>query len=298
MAFEVIARLSATPNRIYAMLKLLDVLGDNAPSLELLYTLMQPNELQESKSSAEAVYGLLRNMGLVTKAEGTEEVILITDKSFLSTYEDFRLKMQSTVLGAIQPEDSNFLLSQITAWYASYNQKVLTLRREDIERKFHEDLYPSVISQNNQARKIQDTMLLSWGLWTHFLGFGKEYALAGGQRKLMPNAYIRIRPLLKEHFPHDRDLTIQQFIDQLAAYCPELDGGAVYNKVYESIHRQNASHASLSLMLSTALRNFQVEGIVELIDRADSLDTRQLFPSQSYLNRVSHIRIISEKVAV
>lgn len=298
MAFEVIAHLPATPNRLYAMLKLIEALQGQTITPDLLYSLLQPNEVQENNSSARDVYNVLVGIGLVKKENMTTESLRILDENLVISYEDFRVTMQSIVLGAKQPEENNFLLSQLTAWYASYNHQVLSMSRADVERKFHEDLYPSIISSPTQTRKIQDAMLLSWGLWAHFLGFGREYSFGTEARQLRPNAYVRIRPLLKRFIIYEKEFTVQEFIDQLALYCPELDGGAVYNKVYESIHNDSSAHAPLSLMLSTALRSLEIDGLIELIDRADALFTRQLFPSQSYLNRVSHIRIISEKVAV
>lgn len=295
MAFEVIAHLSATPNRVYAMLKLLEALEVQNPTPGQLYDLLQPTEMQENKESAKEVYSVAIGLDLVKKGE--RDGLHITS-DFPSSYEDFRLRMQSIVLGATRPEENNYLLSQLTAWYAAYNHEVLTMNRSVVERKFHENLYPGVISQANQTRKVQDSSLLSWGLWAQFLGFGREYSFSNEARRLRPNAYKRIRPLLKGFATQSGEFTVQHFIDQLAFYCPELDGGIVYNKVYESIYSESPSHATLSLMLSTALRNLEVEGIIELIDRADALYTRQLFPSQSYLNRVSHIRVNSEKVVV
>lgn len=293
MAFEVISyALGATPNRIYAMLKLIQTLQQQAPTREVIFSLLQPDSIQKSKDSAKSVYGILQNLNLISVSQDTDEVIYIGDGSFLESFELFRLKMQQTLLGANQPEDDNFLLSQLTAWYAAYNEKVFSMTRSDIERLFHQDLYPSIIT-HNLTRKLQEkNNLLSWGLWARFLGFGREYRFAGGQRKLVSNAYIRVYPLLNNIFDERvEELPISQFLEKLSMFCPELDGGIVYNRVYESVHNRSAVNAPLSLMLSSALRTLQTNGVIELIDRADALNTRQLFPSQSYIGSISHIRL-------
>jgi hypothetical protein len=132
-------------------------------------------------------------------------------------------------------------------------------------------------------------------LWARFLGFGREYAFARGQRTLLPNAYVRVNTLLPSLLPLDgSELPIQTFLDNLSSYCPELDGGLVFNRVYESVYAQSSTQTHLSLMLSSALNTLHINGIIELIDRADALNTRQLFPSQSYQNRVSHVRFRQE----
>ena len=299
MAFEVISyALGAPPNRIYTMLKLIETLQQQSPTREVIFSLLQPDSIQESKDSAERAYGILQNLNLISVSQNTDEVIRVVDTSFLESFELFRLKMQQNLLGAKQQEDDNFLLSQLTAWYAIYNQEAYLMRRESIERRFHEDLYPSVIA-NNSTRKINDTILLSWGLWARFLGFGREYSLAGGQRKLVPNAYIRVYPLLNDIFHKDvEELPINQFLEKLSTFCPELDGGIVYNRIYESVYNQSAINTPLSLMLSSALRTLQTKGVIELINRADALNTRQLFPSQSYIGSVSHIRLNRENKTI
>ncbi|MCB9437720.1 MAG: hypothetical protein H6673_12160 [Anaerolineales bacterium] len=295
MAFEVISyALSATPNRVYAMLKLIEELQSSSPSVDLVYSLLQPDSINKNKESAESVYGILQNLGMVSLSQDTEKTVRLVDDSFLHSFDDFRTKMQQSLLGAIKPEENNYLLTQFTAWYAVYNQRVLSLRREDLERKFHEDLYPSIIASKS-TRKINDTALLSWGLWARFLGFGREYAFARGQRTLLPNAYVRVNTLLPSLLPLDgSELPIQTFLDNLSSYCPELDGGLVFNRVYESVYAQSSTQTHLSLMLSSALNTLHINGIIELIDRADALNTRQLFPSQSYQNRVSHLRFRQE----
>lgn len=294
MPFEVINYLTATPNRVYAMLQLIKTLEEDSPTQEMVFSLLQPDSVQEKQESARAVYSTLQNLNMISVTQSDPEIVRVVEDRFPASFEAFRLKMQQILLGATKPEDDNFLFSQMTAIYAVLNQDAILRRRGDFERLFHENLYPSIV-KNNDTRKINDSSLLAWGLWARFLGFGREYSAAGGQRKLLPNAYVRIRPLIDQILPEGSELSISQFIEKLSLNCPELDGGIVYNSVYESVHGHSAAHAPfMSLMLSSALRTLQVDGTIDLIDRADATNTRQLFPSQSYQGRVSHIRVRQE----
>ena len=204
------------------------------------------------------------------------------------------------MLGAKEDHEDNFLLSQVTAWYAAKNHAVVTLERVEFEGQFHLNLYPSIASDGSRTRMISASeSILSWGLWARFLGFGKEYnpEITSG-RRLMPNAKGRILPLLSEILSPEETIPINEFIERLSLYCPELDGGIVYEKCYQAVHGQSAKNAPLSLMLSTALFQLSAEKIISIIDEPDAKRTRKLFPSITYDSQMSHIRFHPAEVTV
>jgi hypothetical protein len=283
MGFEIIKHLQAPPNRIYDTLKLFEKLG--AIEKEKAYGFLQPDFISKGQQAIKSTLDILLHFGLA-KANPRKKSFILVDTSYLSSYDNFRLKMQQVMLGAKEEHDDNFLLSQVTAWYAAKNHEVVTMERTEFERLFHLNLY-----EGAKARIISERdSIYAWGLWASFLGFGKEYnpEIASG-RRLIPNAKGRILPLLPHILKPGEVIPVDEFIERLGDLCPELDGGSLYKKCYQAVHSRSDRDASLSLMLSTALYQLNAENIISVINEADAMRKRQMFPSQSYINQLSHI---------
>ena len=296
MGFEIIKYLQATPNRVFDALKLIEVLGE--VEIKLLYELLQPELISKGQGAINPIRNILLHFNLAT-TNTSKTKLSLTETNYLDSYDMFRLKMQQVMLGAKEDHEDNFLLSQVTAWYAAKNHEVVTLDRVEFERQFHLNLYPSIASDGSKTRKISERdSIFAWGLWARFLGFGKEYApdTASG-RRLMPNAKGRILPLLSEILSPEETIPINEFIERLSLYCPELDGGIVYEKCYQAVHGQSAKNAPLCLMLSTALYQLKAEKVISIIDEPDAKRTRKLFPSVTYDNQISHIRFHPAEVS-
>lgn len=294
MGFEIIKNLQAPPNRIYDALKLIEALGE--VKKQMMYEFLQPAFISKKQQAINPTIETLIHFDLA-KTNTNKTKLFLIDNSYLGSYNDFRLKMQQVMLGAKEDHEDNFLLSQVTAWYAAKNHEVVTLDRIEFERQFHQNLYPSIVSDGSRTRIISELdSILAWGLWARFLGFGKEYSpdIVSG-RRLMPNAKGRILPLLFVIIPLEEKLPVDQFIKSLGDHCPELDGGIVYEKCYQAVHGQSAKNAPLSLMLSTALHHLDAENVISIINEPDASRKRQLFPSQSYINQISHIRLHKTK---
>ena len=290
MGFEIIKNLQAPPNRIYDALKLIEALGE--VKIQMMYDLLQPDLISTGQQAIKQTIEILLHFDLA-KTDTNRTKLFLIDTSYLGSYDDFRLKMQKVMLGAKEIHEDNYLLSQVTAWYAAKNHEVVSIARVEFERQFHRNLYPSIVSDSRKARIISERdSIFAWGLWARFLGFGKEYnpEIVSG-RRLMPNAKGRIIPLLpKIIFPGEIP-PVDEFIERLGIRCPELDGGIVYEKCYQAIHGHSAKNAPLSLMLSTALHQLDAENVISIINEPDATRKRQLFPSQSYINQMSHIRL-------
>ena len=290
MGFELIKNLQATPYRIFDALSLIDALGE--VEIKIMYDLLQPDFISKEQQAIKPIIETLLHFDLAKK-DPSETKLSLNDTSYLGSYNDFRLKMQQLMLGAKAEYEDNFLLSQVTAWYAAKNHEVVHLERVEFERLFHHDLYPSIAADGRKTRVISERdSILAWGLWTRFLGFGKEYdPETTSGRRLIPNAKGRILPLLPDIMHPGTILPIDEFTERLGIHCPELDGGVVYEKCYQEVHGQSGKNAPLSLMLSTALRQLDAEKFISIENKADATRKKELFPSQSYANQVSHIRL-------
>jgi len=294
MGFEIINYLKATPHRLYETLKLIKELGEINETL--LEELLQPEFVNEEPEVVKNVIKILNHFKLIQE-DNKKIKLTSTEINYLDSLDTFRLKMQKVMLGATNENQDNFLLSQVTAWYASKNHQILNKTKTEFSKMFHNDLYPSIRGDSAQNRRInENSSILSWGLWARFLGFGKEYdSDVSSGRQLLPNARGRIFPLLEEIFKSTDSILIGDFLQRLGNLCTELDGGTLYKKVFETINSKNENESTLSLMLSTALRQLDAEKVIKMEDSPDALQRRQLFPSQSYLNQVSHVHLLQKE---
>ena len=108
--------------------------------------------------------------------------------------------------------------------------------------------------------------------------------------RIVPDSTLRLRPLLPELLLEiGVEVPMVVFMTNLAKRCPELDGGALFERCWSASHPGEVRGNRLSLMLSTALRVLHQNSIIEMVYRGDSALTWTLFPSQSHINRATHI---------
>ena len=109
--------------------------------------------------------------------------------------------------------------------------------------------------------------------------------------QFMPDATGRITgPTAQLLSLADDFVSVGGFLRGLMTECPELDGGILFEQCWQASRGNEVRGNRLSLMLSTALRTLHNLGTVELINRPDANETWTLFPAQSHIGRVSHIR--------
>lgn len=291
MGFEVISRNHITPHRLYALLQLVNHCGQL--SRRQVLDLLQPSVLNEERESQEIsvyVYRTAINCSLIREFDDKERTIeLQISSNSITTFEDFRRVMQRSLLGVVEESKDHFVLNYIAAWYSVQDEQVLDLSKADIEKRFHEQLYPNV----SPRIFSEDPGVTAWMRWAEFLGWGwsMQFNKKSREPRLVPDATKRLIPQLENLIP-DPDITLpfSAFMAKLCSLCPELDGGVLFNQAWEASRGNEQRGNRLSLMLSTALRVLHKQGAIELIQRADATDSWRLFPTQSYINQVTHIR--------
>lgn len=285
MGFELIERSHTTPHRLYAMVKLIDVLG--TPSRNLLLNLLQPpilNDTSKSRETAERLYIAASRCNLARDTDKCVE--LNVDRESVRNFDAFRLHIQKTILGVTEQNKDHYILNLLAAWYAVQDEQVLSLTKGEINRQFQEQLF----STSSHPVLNENPGLTLWFTWAEFVGWGWPIPF-NKFSGLVPDATVRLRPLLQQLLPKDdQDVIFTAFMNSLSQLCPELDGGILFNQAWEASRGNEQRGNRLSLMLSTALRVLHKQGELELIQRADATDSWRLFPTQSYINQVTHIR--------
>lgn len=286
MAFEILNNTIVTPKRLHALVRLVSRLQN--PTRDDLLSLLQPQELPKitSTSTAAAVLVAARHCNLV---EGPDsEIRLVVKSELLESPQRFQRHMQAVLLGKTNESEDNFLLNLYTAWYAVQGERVLKFDRKQFETGFNDQIFPNV-----EARQFNDTKLNGWRMWATFLGSGYPLKI-GTSEIVIPDASMRLQPLLSEFLHLDQIETFDRFMGGVSERCPDLDGGVLFEHCWQRSRGSEQRGNSLSLMLSTALRVLHDTQQIELLLEADAAVKWPLFPAASHpIKHVSHIRVRS-----
>lgn len=284
MRFELIEKNNRGPHRILAMLRTTAYMQQPFRRKDVTET-VQPNATEaKTRESSNHAFNACTTLGWLRAVDERGEWFeLAVPLEALHDATSFARFLQGSILGKTSPRDNNFLLNQFAAWYAVQNELVLLQDKYEIVQPFNATLY-----SNADTDVFSDhPMLTAWYDWAAFLGWGWTY-IASNREKLMPDATMRLLPLLDTLLPVP-ELPIADFLNNLAQHCPELDGGVLFKQCWE-MSRGTTPPPTLSLMLSTALRVLAQRGNIQLIDRPDAPKKQALYPSTSYPNYVTHIR--------
>ncbi len=274
--YELINNGQVTPQRLHTLLRLVD--RRNKSSREDLLRLLQPSELSTNTSAAAAVFVAAVNTGLIVNdtSEGVVTLASGIKRSQLESTDAFRSFMQERLCGISDPDDDNYLLNQVVAWYAVQTPDVYRLKKRDLAAKFNAELYSSgPYADAETGRAINDTKLNAWTTWVTFLGWGISAAGV-----LWPIAHGRLLPKLASL--RGRTLPMGDFMTWLGETCPEMDGGTLFEQCWQVSRPSQSRGQQLSLMLSTALGTLHALKKVRLEYSADAQSRWQIYPSTDY----------------
>lgn len=280
-------KLVITPQRLYSLVRTIHQL-DGLKRSDLV-SLLQPSALTNNRDTANILLRYARYYALIAEDDSRDSrVRLQISPNVIASYEDFRVHMQTVLLGVTGDSADNFLLNQFAAWYATQDEQVMTYSRADCEVKFHQALYA-----NSSERVLAEQPGLSaWQTWAEFLGWGWPIQFERREEtRIVPDATLRVQPLLDKLLPHDsKAVQMGVFMKELAEACPELDGGVLFERCWQASRGNEQRGNRLSLMLTTALRVLDARGEIEVMPSKDASENWALFPSQSRTNTVTHIR--------
>lgn len=274
----------AEKHRLQALVKLVGDLKD--PDQSEIFRLLQPWEQagpSDAYSSARTTFNVAKDCQLVSIDE--DQVVKGLVRSALAEHTPaFQNYMVHALLGATDDEQSHYRFNLFSAWYAVQDERVLFELAGNYDVYFNQQVFP-----DEPVRQFNSTKFAAWRKWAVFLGLG--WLMRQGNREvLVPDATRRLQPMLPEIFGAQDALGFAQFMERLARFCPELDGGILYTICWQASRGGEVKGNRLSLMLSTALRTLDGLKQIRLLDQADALETWQLYPAEGHRHkRVTHI---------
>ncbi len=321
--FEIINNKQVTPQRLHALVRL--VARRQKPSREDILTMLQPSMVSPNTKASAAVFAATVRTELIVYDTAEDCVSLSSDlkRNDIEHIEGFRWIMQQKLCGVTDPDEDNYLLNQIVAWYAVQETTAYRLKKSELAIKFNQELYPqyassvrnvgednedgegnednedgeededddefeedSDVDEDDGGRAINSTKLEAWFRWATFLGWGIV-----SKNVLWPVAHRRLLPVLKPLW--NQSMRFSDFMDYVASACPELDGGSLFDECWQASRPAYPRGQQLSFMLSTALSTLHGLKRVRLERSADAQDRWQIYPSAAFpFSEVTHIEIV------
>jgi len=285
MAFELLNQRETTPTRVHAMLRLLA----RRPGLtrEQIDDLVRPGVLPVGgRNEANEVLRNTVQLGLASTGEGESSGYqLAVAQEHIEDLDAYRNTISRIALGVTDSSADHYAFNLFTAWYAVIDDEVLRRTVTDLVIDFNERVFPTAeISQMNDER------LTSWRAWAAFLGFGWMVPRGAG-RTMVPDCTGRVSGLVERRLAgEDGLIPFRAMWEHIAAACPELDGGVLFERARQTGRGGHDRGQTVSLMLSTALRSMHDGGRCRLHRLADATDTWTLFPASGQVfQAVTHI---------
>jgi hypothetical protein len=123
------------------------------------------------------------------------------------------------------------------------NESVLLRARDTLIKDFNRDILRDK-SSSGSITFMDETKIRAWIRWAAYLGWG---ILGSRNNKviLIPDATKRVRGILNQVIKLSETMTIQKFLDNLGANCPELDSGALYIYCQRSLGKMDTLRFSM-----------------------------------------------------
>ena len=228
---------------------------------EDVYKLLQPRPLDPSTGSG--------NPALVTVQAAKALGLAVDREGTLSLSPQYRQQFnsQEAILHAF---DSVVLSNvEVEKYFAPYYAYILGLgKRAHDFRSYNNDQWAAafnetVFENEKQANPFNGDKLTGLRRWFNFVGLG-WYDPNG---EFQPNPYERLQRALPRIFARQKKLEANAFMEQLAAACPELDGGELFR---QANRKWDGSGKHCTLGLSHALTELHLDGVIRLSCPADS----------------------------
>lgn len=251
----------ATPVRLEV---LLDVVKSKTEGIQrsVLYELLQPSSLSRGgQDQAKNTVAAAKELGLVE--EKTANIIRLS-KGF-----DKKKSAQENILDAIDQKvltnaKIELHLALFFAYYLGLDKDIyerVSWSNDDWANAFNENVFQNEPNQN----PFNATKSTGLHRWLSYIGLG--WYDSNGQ--FQPDPVERLLRALPVIFGSIKKLPGDDFMERLAATCPELDGGVLFLQANQ-YRGYDPEHKQCSLGLSQALLGLHEDGKITLDCPVDS----------------------------
>lgn len=248
-------KLEATPERVYTVLKLIELKPYNREELKALV-----HPIANVDGELNIVLNFLNECGWIAENEEKKYELRI-DYDCLESISTFRQRVNAILFEGDQTSFFSY-----TSFVLNQSIEILGVKISDYPKR-----NPSLLQRGNK------NFYLQWRLWAAFLGFGNLH-----KSHFIPNPAPRIKDILmyfNNNFERNKSYTLEDFFTFLIGKCPELQGCIQNN--------------AISTFLSLALRTLHDEQVITLEYHQDFPVIWYLEKSElhSLANQVTHVKV-------
>jgi hypothetical protein len=248
----------ATPARLEILVDLMR--NSRNLSANSAARLLQPKPLTDGNppQAAAATIKAAKELGIVDEDGGSGRLSLLPHARKATT-------AKSAVLTAL--DDRVLRSTEVEPYFALFYAFVLGLGKGAYKKRDRDawaaDFNHQVFSGERQSNPFNKDKVSGLDRWLSYAGLG-WYDPA---KNFQANPHERLHRALPAVFGKERKMSSERFMERLADICPELDGGALFQRANPA-YDPTQKHCTLGL--SHALIELEIDGVLRLYRPLDS----------------------------
>lgn len=252
-----------TPERVWSLVSLLRAHGGKLER-EGVRVWLDPFETDSKGTAVQQTIGAAASLDLVESDRAGGTVRLLVDE-LPETQTDFTDWVHAKLVNT-HPEDANSVVLDAYAWFIANSGKekgttwAQAMSTDALTERIRVDLTPE-----GEEGRFNKTRYPRWRDWIAFMGLGIDLPLTGG-KAFYPYATARFERemgWLRKQFGTGQEIAAEAFLDAVVRRMPYLDLGDLFQTAASRI-RWSPPQRQLSIVFSTALRELDDEGVLEL----------------------------------
>lgn len=270
-----------TPERVWSLVNLLRAHGGGL-SREGVRVWLDPFDTDTQGTAIQQTTGAAASLDLVESDRSAGSVRLLAS-DLPGTLADFADWVHAKLVRT-PPEHGNSVVLEAYAWF------IATCAREEstvwIERESADSLTDRIrvdLTSETEQGRFNKTRYPRWRDWIAFMGLGLDLPIPSGQ-SFYPSATIRLEremATLRDRFGTGAEITAEAFLNALVRRMPYLDGGDLFRTAATRI-RWPPPARRLSIVSSSALRDLDDDGVLELKMHGDAPNAFTLHPDPTH----------------
>lgn len=284
---------SGTPNRVYALLRLLHEAGESL-SMEEIAGWLVPRYLIGKAEASRPKEGLEQTLSAARSLRLVSNGYPVFPTAAVPATIDAFADLAHLNLCALPADDANAVILKVYAWFViRVDQDPGSLHRPGRETLVAEIDGAFPRSEGEDAKTFNDTKLKAWARWVSFLGLGSELPHTPFFPYPAERVLCELRAIAAE-LGFDCELNFREVQERLSARMAYLDGGEYFGEMSQ---RLGFRARTLSRVLSNVLRDLHQEGQIQLTALGDSAERIPFAPDpvdQTGLPGANKIRIVGE----
>lgn len=290
-----------TPQRVYALLRLLDAQGGQM-SFDVIVRWLKPEYRgvpqrtpEEDHINIRQLLGASVSLGLIESLTARQYRLVIDVPNTLEAFADY---VHDRLVAVDASDPDSILLEAYAAVVVltQVNQQTSWLEGAGKDRAARIDSAVRPGPKNDDGKsdpRFNSTKFSAWQRWMTFLGLG--FPLPRGEFYPYPVQRLEReldRMLLGQGAP--RTLEIAEFMKQIANRMPYLDGGRLFQMSADQV-RLAPLEREISRVLSGALRDLHDDGRLLLATIGDAKQTYALTQEPHTIRSIKTVSVDSER---